>query len=243
MTRHHHCAHGIEDRTVGGDVDHLPAKASARTRDGVAVTTSLIGLYVIVVTATIVALAAMSAIGSHLATADAWVHAGVVAVFAVVLTLRLRAANWGRRRASLAVGIIAGVLLAVNVIEAAIHDLFPSGMRIEMIGIAALMAATLASVIRSRADASDPVALAALSASASRRHGATGPIRSNDTTPTHSRRRRCDRQPAVLVRPDGQVAWVAGDETSAGSARADHLGCVAKPHALLRDEQGFSNAP
>jgi hypothetical protein len=67
----------------------------------------------------------------------------IVAVFAVVLPLRLRAARAGRPGALRAVGIIAAVLLGVNVIEAMIPGLFPLWMRAEMIGIAVVMAAVI----------------------------------------------------------------------------------------------------
>lgn len=112
--------------------------------------TSLVHLYVVVVVGTIAALAVLSALGSRQATPDAWGHAVIVGVFALVLTLRLRAAERGSRPAWRAVGIIAGVLLAVNVVEAAIPGLFPAWMRWEMVGIAALMAAVLAPVVGAR---------------------------------------------------------------------------------------------
>lgn len=52
-----------------------------------------VGIYVAIVTGTIAALGILSATAPHLATQDAWVHAVIVAVFAVVLPLRLRAAR------------------------------------------------------------------------------------------------------------------------------------------------------
>jgi hypothetical protein len=73
-------------------------------------------------------------------TPEAWVHAVIVAVFAVVLPLRLRAAREGRRSGLRALGIISGVLVLVNAVEAVIPGLFPGWMRVEMIGVAALMA-------------------------------------------------------------------------------------------------------
>jgi hypothetical protein len=90
----------------------------------------------------------MSATAPHLATRDAWVHAVIVAVFAVVLPLRLRAARAGRPGALRAVGIISAALFLVNVTEAIIPGLFPAWMRAEMIGIAAVMAAVILLVIR-----------------------------------------------------------------------------------------------
>jgi hypothetical protein len=115
-------------------------------------TTSLVRWYVAVVVATVAALAVMSALGSRQATSDAWVHAVVVGVFALVMPRRLRAARRGGTRALRAVGIIAAVLLTVNLVEAAIPHMFPAWMRIEMVGIAALMAAVLASVVRAGHD-------------------------------------------------------------------------------------------
>lgn len=112
--------------------------------------TALVRGYVVVAAATVVALAIMSATGSHLATSDAWIHAVIVAAFAVLLPLRLRAARRGSEGALRAVGIITGVLLAVNLVEAAIPHLFPVWMRIEMLAIAALMTAVLISVVRAR---------------------------------------------------------------------------------------------
>ena len=112
--------------------------------------TALVRGYVVVAAATVVALAIMSATGSHLATSDAWIHAVIVAAFAVLLPLRLRAARRCSEGALRAVGIITGVLLAVNLVEAAIPHLFPVWMRIEMLAIAALMTAVLISVVRAR---------------------------------------------------------------------------------------------
>jgi hypothetical protein len=77
----------------------------------------------------------------------------IVAVFAVVLPLRLRAARAGSPGALRAVGIIAAVLLLVNVIEAMIPGLFPLWMRAEMIGIAVVMLAVTLLVIGERAGA------------------------------------------------------------------------------------------
>ena len=153
MIRHHYRVQDGDESAVSknqGAVGHVAARAVDHPRDSLRATTSLIGLYIVIVVATIVALSVMSTMDSHLATPDAWVHAIIVAVFAAILSLRLRAANRGSRDAVRAISIIAGVLLAVNVIEAAIPGLFPTWMRIEMIGIATLMAATLASVITSR---------------------------------------------------------------------------------------------
>ncbi len=112
-------------------------------------------MYVAVVAVTIVALGLMSLglmswAGSSLATPEAWGHAVLVGAFAVLLPVRLRSAQRGEPRAIRAVGVIAAVLLAVNVVEAAIPGLFPTWMRVEMVAIAVLMAAVLTSVIRVR---------------------------------------------------------------------------------------------
>jgi hypothetical protein len=117
-----------------------------RTR-ALAVTVSL---YVAIVLGTIAALAALSVTAPHQVTDDAWGHAVIVAVFAVVLPLRLRAARSGSPGALRAVGIISAVLLVVNVVEASIPGLFPLWMRVEMIGIAVIMATVIALVVRER---------------------------------------------------------------------------------------------
>jgi hypothetical protein len=105
--------------------------------------TPLIAGYVAVVVATLVALAVLSGTDPSQATGDAWVHAVIIGVFAVLLPLRLRAARRGRPRAAGAVLVIAAVLVVVNLVEALIPALFPTWMRIEMVGIAALMAAVV----------------------------------------------------------------------------------------------------
>lgn len=110
----------------------------------------LVGGYVLIVVATLVALAVLSAVRPSLATDDAWVHAAIVAVFAVLLPLRVRAAGHGSGRALRAVAIIATVLVVVNAVEAAIPDAFPAWMRVEMVGIAVLMAAVALVAARTR---------------------------------------------------------------------------------------------
>ena len=112
-----------------------------------------VGIYVAIVTATIAALGILSATAPHLATQDAWVHAVIVAVFAVVFPLWLRAARAGRPGALRAVGIISAVLFLVNVTEAMIPGLFPLWMRAEMIGIALVMAVVIVLVARERSGA------------------------------------------------------------------------------------------
>jgi uncharacterized membrane protein len=71
-------------------------------------------------------------------------------VFAVLLLVRLRAARRGDRRAHTAVGVIAVALVVVNVVEALVPGFFPGWMRIEMVGIAVLMAMVAYLVLRSR---------------------------------------------------------------------------------------------
>ncbi|MEV4421526.1 hypothetical protein AB0L40_16305 [Patulibacter sp. NPDC049589] len=107
----------------------------------------VIRLYVAVTAATIVALAVLSSASPRLATDDAWGHAAIVAAFAVLLPLRLRAARHGSRRALRALAVIAVVLLVVNVVEAALPGTFPDWMRVEMVAVAALMT-LLAVVVR-----------------------------------------------------------------------------------------------
>lgn len=113
-------------------------------------TARLVILYVAVVAGTIIALGVLSALAPAQATAEAWGHALIVSVFAVLLPLRLRAAKRGSSRAYAAVGIISTAMLIVNVAEALIPGLFPVWMRIEMVGIAALMAVIVVLVWRNR---------------------------------------------------------------------------------------------
>lgn len=110
----------------------------------------LVAAYVAVVVGTLVVLAVLSSHSSRQATPEAWGHAVVVSVFAVLLPVRARAARRGRAGALRAVGIIAGVLAVVNVVEAALPDAFPGWMRVEMVGIAVLMGAILVSVAQDR---------------------------------------------------------------------------------------------
>ena len=104
--------------------------------------------YTAVAAATIVVLAVVSGVAPREAPADAWVHAVVVGVFALVLPLRLRGVRAGDRGSLRAVGIISGVLVVVNVAEALVPDFVPTWMRVEMVGIAVLMAASVALVVR-----------------------------------------------------------------------------------------------
>jgi hypothetical protein len=110
----------------------------------------LVAAYVVVVVATVAVLATLSAVAPELATDEAWGHALIVGVFAVLLPLRLRAAMHGSVRALRAVGFIAAALFLVNLIEALIPGLFPAWMRAEMVGIA-LMAGVILSVMQEKA--------------------------------------------------------------------------------------------
>lgn len=115
-----------------------------------AAATWTVGAYVVVALGTVVALAVMAAAAPALATDEAWGHAVVVGAFAVLLPLRLLAARRGSRRALTAVTIIAGVLVVVNLVEAALPGVFPSWMRVEMVVIAALMVALAVLCVRAR---------------------------------------------------------------------------------------------
>jgi hypothetical protein len=116
--------------------------------EGIQPVQRLVRTYVVVAVGTVVALAVLQAVDASLATSHAWGHALIVAVFAVLLPLRLRAARAGRRSGLRAVGIISGVLVAVNVVEASIPGFLPTWMRLEMVGVALLMVAIVSLVIR-----------------------------------------------------------------------------------------------
>jgi hypothetical protein len=107
---------------------------------GLRAASGVLVLYVAVTAGTIVALAVLSSAAPRLATGAAWGHALIVAVFAVVLPLRMRAARKGSVRGLVAVTVIATVLVVVNAAEAALPGAFPGWMRIEMAAIAVLMA-------------------------------------------------------------------------------------------------------
>ena len=110
----------------------------------------LVRVYVLIAVATVVALAVLSAMAPDQAPRDAWVHAIVVVVFAMVLPLRLRSAQRGSVMALRAVGIIAGVLFLANVVEALLPNFAPGWMRVEMIVIALVMLGIIGSVVRER---------------------------------------------------------------------------------------------
>ncbi|GAA4202907.1 hypothetical protein [Actinocatenispora rupis] len=103
--------------------------------------------YVGIVVATVVVLVVLTAAAPHLATREAWGHALVVAAFAVLLPLRLRAARRGSVRAVRAIGVIATVVAAVNVVEACLPA-FPGWMRGQMVVVAAVMLVLLGCVVR-----------------------------------------------------------------------------------------------
>lgn len=110
----------------------------------------VVGAYLAVAVATLGVLAVLSAAAPRQAPGEAWGHAIVVAVFAVVLPLRLRAVRHGSLGALRPVGLIASALFLVNVVEASVPGFVPIWMRIEMAGIAVLMAAVIGFVIRER---------------------------------------------------------------------------------------------
>lgn len=108
----------------------------------------LVWSYVVIVALTLVTLLVLSAVAPPDASANAWGHAVVVAVFAVVLPLRLRGARAGKRAAVRALGLIAAVLFLVNVVEALIPSFVPGWMRLEMVVIAVLMVGIVLDVTR-----------------------------------------------------------------------------------------------
>lgn len=110
--------------------------------------TAAVALYVIAAVATVGVLAVLVGVAPATAPQEAWVHAVIVAVFAVVLPLRLRAARAGSSSALRAVGVICAVLVIVNAVEAAIPGGFPAWMRMEMVALALLMATCCQFVLR-----------------------------------------------------------------------------------------------
>jgi hypothetical protein len=71
-------------------------------------------------------------------------------VFAIVLALRGRAARTGSAAGLRAVTVIGGVLLVVNLVEAALPGAFPPWMRVEMLAIAAMMLVLVVVAVRAR---------------------------------------------------------------------------------------------
>lgn len=110
----------------------------------------LVAAYVVVALGTLVALAVLSTTAPHLATDEAWGHAVIVAMFAIVLPLRTRAALKGSPTGLRALTIIGCVLLVVNLVEAALPGAFPAWMRVEMLVIAAMMLLLAALSVRVR---------------------------------------------------------------------------------------------
>ncbi len=108
----------------------------------------LVGAYVVVALGTLVVLGVMAAVAPSAATAEAWGHAVVVAVFALVLPLRTRAAFKGSRAGLRAVTVIGCVLAVVNLVEAVLPGVFPPWMRVEMVVIAAMMLTLAALSVR-----------------------------------------------------------------------------------------------
>jgi hypothetical protein len=109
---------------------------------------ALVLAYVAITAVTVLALALLSLIAPDLATSHAWGHAIIVVGFAVLLPLRSRAARKGKRGALRAVALISITLVAVNIVEGVLPGAFPTWMRVEMFGVAALMAANAALVVR-----------------------------------------------------------------------------------------------
>ncbi|MFI7589534.1 hypothetical protein ACIB24_20910 [Spongisporangium articulatum] len=109
-----------------------------------------ISAYVVVALGTLVLLAILAKVDPRQAGESAWVHAVIVAFFAALLPLRMRAATAGRVAGLRAVGLIAAALFLVNVVEALLPGTFPGWMRLEMVGIAVMMAVLILLVVRIR---------------------------------------------------------------------------------------------
>ncbi|MCE0765003.1 hypothetical protein LWC35_19160 [Pseudonocardia kujensis] len=114
-----------------------------------AAATALVRVYLAIAGATLAVLGVLAATAPARAPREAWGHAVISAVFGVVLPLR--AARRGNPGALRAVGLIASALLVVNVVEAGIPGFVLVWMRVEMVGIAVLMAAMIGLVIREQA--------------------------------------------------------------------------------------------
>jgi hypothetical protein len=125
------------DRMVNSSLSQ--SAGEPRTAD-LAAASAVVRAYVALTVATVVALIVMSAVAPRLATDNAWGHAVIVVVFAILLPLRMGAARKSSTRALRAVTIMAVAVLVVNVVEAALPHAFPGWMRIEMVVIAVLMA-------------------------------------------------------------------------------------------------------
>ena len=110
----------------------------------------IVRCYAFVVAATLIALGILSLTDPRQATQSAWVHMVIVAAFAILLPLRVSSAVSGNVRALRAIGLVSAALLLVNAVEANLTETFPLWMRVEMIGIAAAMAAVILLVVRIR---------------------------------------------------------------------------------------------
>jgi hypothetical protein len=108
----------------------------------------LVRVYLVVVAATLALLVVYTFAAPHLATTNAWGHAIVVAVFAIVLPLRLRRAQTGYRGAVRAVGLIGALLFLANIVEVLIPGFVPVWMRVEMVFVALLMVGVILDAIR-----------------------------------------------------------------------------------------------
>lgn len=104
-------------------------------------------LYSFLAVLTVILLGIFSVTKSQLATKDAWVHAIIVVVFAVVVPVRANAARNGNRSALRATGIIASVLFLVNIIEGLVPNFMPMWIRADMFVVATLMACIIGTVI------------------------------------------------------------------------------------------------
>lgn len=128
-------------------VNNQPDETGARPAPGIPDVNGAYKLalvYAALTALSIVLLVIFSAAAPSLATSDAWGHAIIVAVFAFVLPLRLRATRKNPTARNVrACVIIAAVLLAVNVAEAFL-PMFPGWMRGEMAVIVLLMIALIA---------------------------------------------------------------------------------------------------
>lgn len=129
-------------------VNTTESASAATVSTPLATAALIVRVYLAVVIATLVGLVVLSFAAPHQATSEAWGHAIVVSVFAVVLPLRLRKAQTGRRGAIRAVGLICAVLFLVNVVEALIPGFVPVWMRLEMCVVALLMLVIVLELIR-----------------------------------------------------------------------------------------------
>ncbi|MFI0901331.1 hypothetical protein [Streptomyces sp. NPDC020983] len=110
----------------------------------------LVAVYAAGMAGTVVTLGILAAAAPGQATREAWGHAVIVTVLAFLLLLRLRSARAGSVRAVRALGVVAGVLLVANAVEASLPGTFPGWMRVEMAAVALLMAALLGVMWRQR---------------------------------------------------------------------------------------------